>query len=113
MVLLGFSGPDVDYLAIMPIGSASHGELSTIGTDPSASQTAASTEPLDASRSAWGAFQDGAEPELPLATAPAAAAPTPRAVVSFAPDAVGLQLDIAKGERIKLTGPEPLRLIMQ
>ena len=31
----------------------------------------------------------------------------------FAPDAVGLQLDIAKGERIKLTGPEPLRLIMQ
>lgn len=31
----------------------------------------------------------------------------------FAPDAVGLQLTIDQGERIKLTGPEPLRLIMQ
>jgi len=31
----------------------------------------------------------------------------------FAPDAVGMQLDIADGERIKLTGPEPLCLVMQ
>lgn len=31
----------------------------------------------------------------------------------FAPDAVGLKLDIEDGRRIKLTGPEPLRLIMR
>lgn len=31
----------------------------------------------------------------------------------FAPDAVGLKLDIEKGRQIKLTGPEPLRLTMR
>ncbi|ROO28721.1 uracil phosphoribosyltransferase [Salinisphaera orenii MK-B5] len=31
----------------------------------------------------------------------------------FAPDAVGLKLDIATNRRIKLTGPDPLRLTMQ
>jgi len=31
----------------------------------------------------------------------------------FAPDAVGVNIDIERGRRIKLTGPEPLRLEMR
>ena len=27
---IGFSGPDVDYLAVMPVGTLGHGELATV-----------------------------------------------------------------------------------